>query len=128
MKQYKILIIEDDININELIEITLKSPDLVIKSVHDGTTAIAMLKEDIPDLVVLDIMIPAPDGWEIYNTIRSNPDFTHTKVLILTALYFSNEFLALKNISPTDLVMKKPFEIDELKSNADNMLKKEPER
>lgn len=122
MNPKKILIVEDDSHISELIKITLWSPLYAITCVDNGIDALAKLMSEKPDLVVLDILIPEPDGWEIYKAIRSNPGFNHTRVIILTALLFSNEVLWAKNIATTDMVMKKPFELDELRTNAKILL------
>jgi DNA-binding response OmpR family regulator len=71
---------------------------------------------------LLDVLIPEPDGWEIYKVTRSNPELNHTRVIILTALLFKTEFLNAKRILPTDMVMRKPFELDELKANVKRLL------
>jgi two-component system, OmpR family, alkaline phosphatase synthesis response regulator PhoP len=122
MQLHKILIVEDDPNINELIRITILSPSYSIICVDNGIEALAKLIQEKPDLVLLDILIPEPDGWEIYKTIRSNPDLNHTGVIILTALLFRSDFLQAKRILPTDMVMRKPFELDELKANVKRLL------
>ncbi len=122
MNTSKILIVEDDSNISEIVKITLLSQYHVITCVDNGTKALEKLSTEEPDLVVLDILIPEPDGWQIYRAIRSNPEFAHVRVIILTALLFSQEFLRAKNILTTDIVMKKPFEIDELRKNAEILL------
>jgi DNA-binding response OmpR family regulator len=122
MNPRKILVVEDDPNINELIRITLTSPIHSITCVEDGAGAMTKLAEIKPDLVLLDILIPKPDGWEIYKDIRSNPDLNHTRVIILTALLFSKETLWMHNIVSTDMVMKKPFELEELRANVKGAL------
>jgi len=122
MKPYKILVVEDDPNINELMRITLSCLTYSITCVDNGMEAFGKLTEEKPDLVVLDILIPEPYGWEIYKAIRSNLDLNHTRVIIMTALLFSTGFLKEKHILPTDMVMKKPFELDELKANVKRLL------
>jgi putative two-component system response regulator len=122
MNTSKILVVEDDSNISELIRITLLSPLYDITCVDTGAEALAKLSGDKPDLIVLDILIPEPDGWEIYRAIRSNPELAHARVIILTALLFSQEFLRTKKILATDIVMKKPFEIDELRIKTKDLL------
>jgi DNA-binding response OmpR family regulator len=122
MNPYKILIVEDDSNISELIEITLMSPHYTLTFTDSGAAALEKLAEEKPDLVVLDILIPEPDGWKLYKIIRDNPGLEDTRVIILSALLFRPEFLRAKNILPADLVMKKPFELDELRMNVKNIL------
>jgi DNA-binding response OmpR family regulator len=122
MKPYKILVVEDDPNISELMTVTMSSPSHAISCVDNGTEALAKLVEEKPDLVLLDVLIPEPDGWEIYKTIRSSPELIHTRVIIITALLFTHAFLRSKNIAATDMVMKKPFELDELRLNVKSLL------
>lgn len=122
----KILVVEDDPVISELIGITLESPEYEIDFADNGIDALAALARRSPDLVLLDIMIPPPDGWKIYKVIRSSLEYARTKVIVLTALGFSPEFLASKNMAPTDLFMRKPFELDELTVNVANMLSAVP--
>jgi DNA-binding response OmpR family regulator len=122
MQQLRILIVEDDSNISELIEITLMSPHYTLTFTDSGAAALEKLAEEKPDLVVLDILIPEPDGWKLYKIIRENPGLVDTRVIILSALPFRPEFLRTKNIFPTDLVMKKPFDLDELRKNVKNLL------
>jgi len=124
MTSKKILVVEDDPYISELIEVTLLSPLHAITCVDSGVAALEKLAKDKPDLVMLDILIPEPDGWEIYKVIRSDPDLKHTRVIILSALLFSPDFLREKIILSEDLVMKKPFELDELRENVNSLLTK----
>jgi DNA-binding response OmpR family regulator len=122
---YKILIVEDEIDITELIRATLMSSSYSITCVDTGTAALAALASETPDLILLDILIPEPDGWEIYKTIRSNADFRNTRVIIMTALLLAPDFLKGKVILPADKVMKKPFELDELVANVKDILEAE---
>jgi DNA-binding response OmpR family regulator len=122
MDPYKILVVEDDSYISELIEITLSSPLYAISCVDSGAGALAKLTEEKPDLVVLDILIPEPDGWKLYKILRDNPALMRTRVIILSALLFRPEFLRGKNILPSDMVMKKPFDLDDLRKNVKDLL------
>jgi len=122
MTDRRILVVEDDFLISELIKITLASPHYVMTFVDNGKDAVNHLSEKVPDLVLLDIMIPPPDGWEIYKAIRSNSAFDCTRVIVLTALSCSPEFLIAKNLLSTDLFMRKPFELDDLVTNVTWML------
>ena len=120
-RPYKILIVEDDAPISELIALTLSSPEYGITCADNGKEALVRLSQESIDLVVLDILIPPPDGWEIYRAIRSSPRLGNTKVIILTALGFLPGYVKGKNLAKTDMIMKKPFELEELRSNVKNM-------
>ena len=123
MQQLRILIVEDDPNISELITITLESPFYAITCVDSGAAALIKLGEEKPDLVVLDILIPEPDGWELYTIIRNDPLLTHIRILILTALITKQDGIKKKNILPADGYMTKPFNLEELRMKVMEMLK-----
>jgi DNA-binding response OmpR family regulator len=123
MKPYRILIVEDDPNISELIKITLESPLYAITCVDSGAAALIKLGEDKPDLVVLDILIPEPDGWKLYEIIRSDPTLAHIRILILTALITKEDGIKKKNILPADGYMTKPFNLENLRMKVMELLK-----
>lgn len=123
MQLYRILVVEDDPNISELIKITLMSPFYAITCVDSGAAALEKLAVEKPDLVVLDILIPEPDGWKLYKIIRSDPALAHVRILILTALITKQDCLKKKNILPADGYMTKPFNLDELRLKVGELLR-----
>jgi two-component system phosphate regulon response regulator PhoB len=123
MQLHKILVVEDDPNISELITITLMSPLYVITCVDSGTAALVKIAEQNPDLMVLDILIPEPDGWKLYAMIRSDPALAHIRILILTALITKQDGIKKRNILPMDGYMTKPFNLVELRMKVMELLK-----
>ena len=115
MELYNILIVEDDPEISELFKLALESPEYALSTALNGTEALRKLEFEKPALVVLDILIPEPNGWKLYEMIRKGPNFSNTRVLIATALTIYPEVLAEKRLRPIDRFMKKPFDIDKLK-------------
>jgi DNA-binding response OmpR family regulator len=122
MHLYRILVVEDDPNISELITITLASPRYVITCVDSGTAALVKLAEIKPELVVLDILIPEPDGWKLYAMIRGDPALAHVRILILTALITKQDGFKKKIILPEDGYMTKPFNLEELRLKVGELL------
>jgi DNA-binding response OmpR family regulator len=122
MQLHRILIVEDDPNISELIKITLESTLYTLTCVDSGAAALAKLAEEEPDLLVLDILIPEPDGWKLYTIIRSDPALAHIRILILTALITKQDGIKKSNILPTDGYMTKPFNLDELRRKVMELL------
>jgi DNA-binding response OmpR family regulator len=122
LNKYEILIVEDDPYISELVTVTLSSTWYAITCVTTGIEAMAKLSEYKPDIVLLDILIPEPDGWVIYKYIRNNPELSKTRVIIVTALPITREALRGKHMLPTDAFMTKPFELDELRMKVNTML------
>jgi len=118
----KILVVEDDQNISELIGITLSNPQYAITYVDNGKAVLETLSREKPDLIILDILIPEPGGWKIYDFVRSNPEFNNVRVLVFSAFTFTPEFLLKQNIVSADCVMKKPFELEELRANVKKLI------
>lgn len=103
------LIIEDDPNLNDIIALTLQE-DFDIETCTDGNTAMGLLGNVIPQLVVLDLNIPGKSGREILTHIRSEKRFQRTRVIVATAdnrqaetLHNDADIVLLKPVSPGQL-------------------------
>jgi len=116
MKQPRILIVEDDPNICDLIKLTLDNGDYRLSTATGGREALQKISDEKPDLVVLDILMPEPDGWDVYAELRRNPELASTRVIILTALPVKPEVFVKKNLLPKDRFMRKPFDLEDLRS------------
>ena len=78
----KILVIDDDANICELLRIFLENEGYKVKSAGDGAEGIAAFKAYEPDLVLLDIMLPKKDGWQVCREIR---EMSQKPIIMITA-------------------------------------------
>lgn len=81
----KILIIDDEEDIRELLSYNLKKEGFIVESAENGETGLAILSNFKPQLVLLDVMMPGMDGIEVCEAIRSKEGFQHTLVCFLTA-------------------------------------------
>lgn len=81
-----ILLVEDDPFIVDIYSTKLKQAGFNVDTAQDGKTAIEKLEEKKPDLVVLDIVLPQVDGWEVLRTIKNNPDLKSLKVIVFSNL------------------------------------------
>ncbi len=82
----KILLVEDDPFLIEIYSQKLKKAGLEVRVAKDGGKAIQLLGESIPDLLILDIVLPEIEGWEILQKIRKQPKFDGLKIIILSNL------------------------------------------
>lgn len=82
----QILLVEDDPFLIDIYTTKLKEAGFSIEVAVNGEEAIRKIKEKRPDLVVLDIVLPQIDGWEILRKIKSEPKFKNLKVIILSNL------------------------------------------
>lgn len=82
MANAKILIVDDDVNISELLRLCLEKEGYETVIANDGLDAISTFKEETPDLVLLDIMMPKVDGWQVCREIRR---VSNIPIIMLTA-------------------------------------------
>jgi len=80
-----ILIVEDDLDAAQLIEIILRRAGFKTLTAYDGWDGLQKVQEEKPALVVLDVMMPSIDGYEVCRRLRSDPDTAAIPVLMLTA-------------------------------------------
>ena len=119
----KILVIDDDIAINELIKVNLELNGYNVLQAYDGTTGFAIVKQELPDLIILDVMMPEVDGYTVAQRIRQNPTTEETPILMLTALSQLNDKVKGFNIGVDDYLVK-PFEMEELQVRVKALLKR----
>ncbi len=119
----KILVIDDDIAINELIKVNLELAGYKVYQAHDGTTGFALCKQEIPSVVVLDVMMPEVDGFTVAQRIRKNDSTKDIPIIMLTALSQLNDKVNGFNIGVDDYLVK-PFEMEELQVRIRALLKR----
>lgn len=109
----KILIVDDEPNILLSLEFLMKKEGYRIFIARNGQEAIDIVKKEIPDALILDIMMPEVDGFEVCEFIKTNENTAHIKVVFLTAK--AKESDIQKGLSAgADLYLKKPFSTKEL--------------
>lgn len=119
----KILVIEDEQSINELIKINLELSGYKVIQAHDGVTGFALAKQELPSLIVLDVMMPDVDGFTVAQRIRQNPQTKDIPILMLTALSQLKDKVKGFDIGVDDY-LSKPFEMEELKVRIRALLKR----
>ena len=81
----KILIVDDQLQIRKLVEVTLSAEDYRIFQAKSGREAVKMAKEKRPDLIIMDIVMPGEiDGLEATRVIKNDPDTRHCKIIMLS--------------------------------------------
>ena len=80
-----VLIVDDEPAIVRALSYLLSRASLDIRIAQDGDEALAAIEEHRPSLVLLDVMLPKRDGFEICQTVRANPDFEDIRIIMLTA-------------------------------------------
>ena len=110
----KVLIVDDDAEIVELIaDVLVRDGRFEVKTASSGYEAGIMTHQFNPDLIILDYMLPDINGNIVCKTIKSNPDFAATRIIIVSGVVNQSEIEDLLNAGAEDF-MKKPFNIAEL--------------
>jgi DNA-binding response OmpR family regulator len=81
----KILVIDDDAKLRFIIQLNLQAAGYEVLLAEDGPPGLALVKSEQPDLVILDVMMPLMNGFDVCKTIREEPGFPDCSVLLLTA-------------------------------------------
>ena len=108
--QYKILIVDDDENICELLRLYLEKEGYETVVANDGKTAVEYATKYSPDLILLDIMLPALDGWQVCREIRKTSE---TPIIMLTAKSETFDKILGLELGADDYVSK-PFDTKEV--------------
>jgi DNA-binding response OmpR family regulator len=116
MEPKKILIVDDDANIRTLLTVNLSANGYAIETAVDGNDAIEKISRNPPWLIVLDIMMPEVDGWEVCKHVKDDPDLENVKILMLTARDTQRDKLIGQKVLKADEYLTKPFDIDVLLS------------
>ena len=113
-KKYKIVYVEDDADMVDLVQVILEQNHFIVYSAKDGQNGLRLIRQIAPDLILLDLMIPDLDGWEIYQRIRNDEALKHTPVIIITAKSMEiDKILGLRVAKVNDYICK-PFHPKEL--------------
>lgn len=117
----KILIVDDEPNIVISLEFLMKREGFQVFVANDGEVALEQLAAHQPDLVLLDVMMPKRNGYEVCQQIRSNVAWQQTKVIMLTAKGRDTE-MAKGMAMGADAYMTKPFATKELVAQVKHLL------
>lgn len=110
----KILVVDDDPEIVELfVDVLERDGRFEVKTASTGYDAGILTQEFLPDLIILDYMLPDVNGNVVCQTIRKNPNFEHIKIIIVSGVVNQEEINDLLKAGADDFV-KKPFNIEKL--------------
>ena len=106
----KVVVVEDDINIAELLRLYLEKDGFTVTVSHDGAEGLRLAEEIKPDLVMLDIMLPGMDGWQVCKRLRQT---SKVPIIMLTAKGETEDKVQGLEMGADDYIVK-PFEVKEL--------------
>jgi len=125
----KILIVEDEVELAEVLEYNLRRSGFAVLTAHDGLSACRLVGAERPDLILLDLLLPDLDGWEICRLIRGHHDaeLASTPIVMMTALGSLDDRLRGLELG-ADAYLAKPYSVKEVALCARNLLARRRER
>jgi diguanylate cyclase (GGDEF)-like protein len=119
----RILVVDDEEDLRYMLARLLEAHGYEVAVAADGETAVAMAPEFLPDLVLLDVAMPAMDGVEVVRRLRKHPKTTNVSVIMVTARTLSKDKVVGLTAGADDYVVK-PFEPDELIARIETALRR----
>ena len=120
MLDTKILVVDDDLNICEMLKVYFENEGYEVKTVNDGVEGLVSFKTYEPDLVLLDIMLPRKDGWQVCREIR---EMSSKPVIMITAKGDVFDKVLGLELGADDFVVK-PFDMKELSARVKAVLRR----
>ena len=118
-----ILVVDDDQDIVRLVRAYLEKAGFRVFTANDGETALHILRRDRPALLVLDLMLPDRDGWDITRLVRNDPTLAETPIIMLTARVDDTDKIIGLELGADDYVTK-PFNPREVVARVRSVLRR----
>lgn len=107
MNQFRLLVVDDDRDVREALRTALEDEGYTVAVAANGAEAIHKIEERRPRLVLLDLMMPVVDGWEVLDRVRADPELDDVAVCVVSAVP--------QRCPPhADFVLRKPFAVEEV--------------
>ena len=116
----RILVVDDEPGTVDVMIAVLADADFVATGVADGRDAVASMASEVPDLVLLDFIMPVMDGGETLRTMRANPELANVPVIVMSGL---PEAMVKRKSRKYDAFLRKPFSLDELLATVERLVR-----
>lgn len=120
----KVVCVDDEAEMIDLVKFILSRQDFIVTGAPDGKTGLKTIEEVQPELVILDLMMPEIDGWEVYQQMQAREDMKDIPVIILTAKAQSIDRVLGLHIARVNAYLTKPFKPQDLLETIDRVLTK----
>ncbi len=121
-KVKRILCIEDEQEMIDLIRLILNRRGFEVKGANGGQEGLEAIRHERPDLVLLDLMMPDMDGWEVYQQMKADEKMRDIPVIVVTAKAQSIDKVLGLHIAKVDDYIAKPFSPQELMNSVEKVL------
>lgn len=113
-KEAYILYIEDERAPFDLVQQALKPLGYTVARATSGKQGLTMMRKKKPDLLLLDLMMPDVNGWDVYRTIKSDETLADVPVLVITARSSEYERTVINDLPPAEEYIVKPFDVEQV--------------
>lgn len=117
-----VVCIEDEPGVIELIRLILERTDLEIIGAENGAAGLEAIRRHRPVLVLLDLMLPGMDGWEVYRRMKADEMMKNIPVIVVTAKAEGIDEVLAKHIAGVDDYIKKPFSLQDLLQSVERVM------
>lgn len=122
----KVLLVEDDNNLREIYQARLMAEGYDIVSARDGEEALVVAKQEMPDLVISDVMMPKISGFEMLDILRNTEGLQHVKVIMLTALGQAEDQSRADSLGADRYLVKSQVTLEDIVNAASDLLRQVP--
>lgn len=119
----KVLCIEDEPEMIDLIKLILERKGFEVLGAVGGKEGLEVIRREMPDLILLDLMMPGVDGWEVFRQMRADEQLKDIPVIVVTAKAQSIDKVLGLHIAKVDDYVTKPFGPQELLKSVNKVLK-----
>jgi DNA-binding response OmpR family regulator len=119
-----ILCVEDEPEMIDLMRLILGRRGFEVKGAAGGVEGLKMIRQEAPDLVLLDLMMPDMDGWEVYQQMKAHDELKGIPVIVVTAKAQSIDKVLGLHIAKVDDYITKPFGPQELLDSVERVLER----
>ncbi len=123
-KNKTVIYIEDEPEMIDLVTLILSRKGFTVKGANGGRVGLDLVKKDIPDLVLLDLMMPDVDGWDVYQQMKADEKTRKIPVIVITAKAQSIDKVLGLHIAKVEAYISKPFTPQELLDSVDKIFGK----
>ncbi|MCD6183293.1 MAG: response regulator transcription factor [Thermovirga sp.] len=123
MHSERILVVEDEEALSDILRDALKRHGYKVERAFDGDTGLEMAEKLLPDLIILDIMLPRMDGWEVCRRLKENKKTSAIPIILLTARRDEQDVVAGLDLGADDYI-RKPFSLIELAARVRSVLRR----
>ena len=121
-EQMRVVCIEDEPEMIDLVRLILGRKGFDVIGADGGVAGLETVKRERPDLVLLDLMMPDMDGWEVYQQIKADPELQEIPIVVVTAKAQSIDKVLGLHIAKVDDYITKPFSPQELLESVEKIL------